>query len=118
MRFLSWALAAVAALSAAPALASKDAFRQLHARQVASAPLKLVDESYRSLTAAPRNYSAAVLLTALEPRLGCKMCREFGPEWDLLARSWVRGDRKGDSALIFGTLDFMDGREVFLSVCA
>lgn len=89
-------------------------FRQLAQR---STPLKLNDATYTSLTAAPRNHSVAVLLTALETRFGCQLCQEFQPEWDLLGRSWIRGDKAGDSRLLFGTLDFADGREVFVSVC-
>lgn len=58
----------------------------------------------------------AVLLTALETRFGCQLCQEFAPEWEVLGRSWTRGDKAGESRLIFGTLDFADGRETFISV--
>lgn len=92
---------------------SYDEFRQLSQR---SSPLKLNDATYSSLTAAPRNHSVAVLLTALETRFGCQLCQEFAPEWEVLGRSWTRGDKAGESRLIFGTLDFADGRETFISV--
>jgi oligosaccharyltransferase complex subunit gamma len=80
------------------------------------APVKLDDISYGKLTTAPRDYSVAVLLTALENRFGCQLCREFQPEWDLLAKSWTKGDRKGASRLLYGTLDFSDGKNTFSSV--
>ncbi|KAI2625730.1 hypothetical protein GGR54DRAFT_592753 [Hypoxylon sp. NC1633] len=93
-----------------------DRFDDFHAKAQATSPLKLLDSSYKQLTSAPRDYSAAVLLTALEPRFGCQLCTDFQPEWDVLARSWAKGDRKGDSRLIFGTLDFANGRDTFISL--
>lgn len=96
---------------------SGDKFQEFHSKQVsASAPLKLNDASYADLTTAPRDYSVAVLLTALEARFGCGLCQEFQPEWNLLAKSWVKGDRSGESRLVFGTLDFTDGKGTFQSV--
>ena len=108
------------ALLLAPAVAAKDAvkdrFEIFHTKSLTSTPIKLADASYTRLTKAPRDYSVAVLLTALDSRFGCKLCSEFQPEWDLLAKSWVKGDRKGDSRLIYGTLDFSDGKDIFQSV--
>ncbi|KIW05720.1 uncharacterized protein PV09_03578 [Verruconis gallopava] len=79
-------------------------------------PLKLDDSSFGSLTKTPRDYSVAVLLTALEARFGCSVCQEFQSEWDVLAKSWQRGDKEGASRLLFGTLDFMDGKGTFQSL--
>ncbi|EPQ63211.1 Bgt-4344 [Blumeria graminis f. sp. tritici] len=96
---------------------SEDNFRKFHTKSLSSAPLKLDDSIYGELTASPRNYSVAVLLTAMNPKFGCQLCREYQLEWEILSKSWTRGDRKGDSRLIFGTLDFTDGRNTFQSVC-
>jgi len=93
-----------------------DKFQQFHTKALSSSPLKLDDSSYGKLTTAPRDYSVAVLLTALENRFGCKLCQDFQPEWDLLSKSWTRGDKKGESRLIFGTLDFADGKGTFNAV--
>lgn len=41
------------------------------------------------------------------------LCQDFQPEWELLTRSWVRGDQKAASRLLFGTLDFDQGKTVF-----
>lgn len=102
------------------ALAAKrqaiDRFQQFHTKALSSAPLKLEDSSYGQLTAAPRDYSIAVLLTAMESKFGCQLCREFQPEWDLLSKSWTKGDKQGESRLLFGTLDFSDGKGTFQSV--
>ncbi len=108
--------------SVSPSLAAKsktppaERFDAYHAKSLSSSPVKLVDQSYRELTGTPRDYTVAVLLTAMDPRFGCQLCREFQPEWDLLARSWTQGDKKGESRVVFGTLDFADGRDVFMSV--
>ncbi|KAL3424364.1 OST3 OST6 family protein [Phlyctema vagabunda] len=96
--------------------ASTDKFEGYHAKSLSSTPLKLADSSYEKLTAAPRDYSVVVLLTALENRFGCKLCQEFQPEWDLLSKSWVKGDKPGESRLIYGTLDFLDGKNTFQSL--
>ncbi|KAG9245009.1 OST3/OST6 family protein [Calycina marina] len=93
-----------------------DKFQQYYPKSLASSPLKLDDSIYGKLTTAPRDYSLAVLLTALESRFGCALCQEFQPEWDLLAKSWTRGDKKGDSRLLFGTLDFGSGKGTFQSL--
>lgn len=118
MRWLQ--LLSAASLLALGALGAKkssaDTFDEFHAKSLVSAPIKLVDSTYKTLTRPPRDYAVAVLLTALESRFGCQLCREFQPEWDLLARSWVNGDKNAESRLIFGTLDFSTGRETFMSV--
>ncbi|KAK2062138.1 OST3/OST6 family protein [Colletotrichum caudatum] len=110
----------VATSFAASAFAAKktpeERFKEYHTKALSSSPIKLADTSYKTLTSAPRDYTVAVLLTALENRFGCQLCREFQPEWDLLGKTWVKGDKKGDSRLLFGTLDFSDGREVFMSL--
>jgi oligosaccharyltransferase complex subunit gamma len=117
MQFLR---ALVASLLPALALGAKqatvDKFQQFHTKALASAPLKLDDSIYARLTATPRDYSVAILLTALEARFGCQLCREFQPEWDLLSKSWTKGDKKGESRLLYGTLDFSDGKNTFQSV--
>lgn len=91
-------------------------FEDYHARSQSSAPLRLDDASYDELTVTPRNHSVVVLLTALEARFGCQLCRDFQPEWDLLGKSWAKGDRHGDSRILLGTLDFADGKATFQKV--
>ena len=118
MRVLQFLTAALLPFSTLAAKKSTgDRFTTYHSRQLSNAaPLKLDDSFYTELTKAPRDYSVAVLLTALDARFTCQLCTDFQPEWDLLGKTWTRGDRQGESRLIFGTLDFMDGKQTFQSV--
>ena len=95
---------------------TQDRYSKYHSRSRSTSPLKLDDDSYEGLTNTPRDYTAVVLLTALEARFGCQMCREFQPEWDLIAKSWTKGDRNGASRVLYGTLDFVDGKGTFQKV--
>lgn len=118
MRFLS-SLFSLTLLTTGALAAKKspaERFNQYHAKAQSSSPLKLNEASYKSVTATPRDYSVAVLLTALDSRFGCSLCREFQPEWDLISKSWAKGDKSGESRMLFGTLDFTDGREIFMSL--
>ena len=112
--FLTAALLSLTALAAKKST-SGDRFEDYRTSQL-SGPLKLDDTLYAELTRTPRNHSVAVLLTALEARFGCGLCQDFQPEWELLGRSWSKGDSNGESRLLFGTLDFNDGKQVFQSV--
>jgi oligosaccharyltransferase complex subunit gamma len=79
-------------------------------------PIKLDDAKFSAITSAPRDYAVLVLLTAMERKFGCQACVDFQPDWDVLARSWQRGDKKGESRLVFATLDFVDGKESFVAL--
>lgn len=77
-------------------------------------PIVLSEQSYDELTTAPRDYHAAIILTALDAKYACSICREFSPEWDILAKSWQK--KKAEHRVLFGTLDFDQGRNVFVKV--
>jgi hypothetical protein len=118
MRWLPAFLSAVFATGAfAAKKTTEQRFTEFHTKALSSAPVKLLDASYRELTSSPRDYTAAILLTALDPRFACQLCREFQPEWELLSRSWTKGDKVAASRVIYATLDFSDGRDIFMSVC-
>lgn len=93
-----------------------DSHYDTYAPKQRSGSLKLNDQLYRKLTRAPRDYSVAILLTALEAKYGCALCHEFQPEWEILSKSWAAGDKAGGSRLLHGTLDVNNGRETFQSV--
>lgn len=95
---------------------SVDKFEDYHAKSHSGNPLKLDDTSYNDLTLAPRNFTIVILLTAIEARFGCQLCRDFQPEWDLIAKSWNRGDKAGKTRVLYGTLDFSDGKATFQQV--
>ncbi|ORY64974.1 dolichyl-diphosphooligosaccharide-protein glycotransferase [Pseudomassariella vexata] len=118
MRWLSILLSLALPLGSLAAKKSLDVdrFTEFHNKALVSNPVKLSDTSYKKLTSTPRNYTAAVLLTALDNRFGCQLCREFQPEWDILSKSWIKGDKKGESRTVFATLDFSDGRDTFMSL--
>ncbi|MCJ1310837.1 oligosaccharyl transferase subunit ost3/OST6 [Agyrium rufum] len=116
MKFLQLLACSLLPISGLAAKASKDASQRFGTylkKSQSAIPMKLDDKSMADLTSTPRDYSTIVLLTALEARFGCQICKEFQPEWDVLAKSWLRGDRKGESRLLFGTLDFVDGKNTF-----
>lgn len=81
-----------------------------------SGPVDLTSASFEELTTAPRDYYAAVILTAMDARYGCLMCREFDAEWDLISRSWNKGSKLDGLKVVFGTLDFDQGKAVFQKV--
>ncbi|KAK5137999.1 hypothetical protein LTR08_005796 [Meristemomyces frigidus] len=115
LTLLTTALLPLTALAAKKPAA--DRFAEYHAKQLSAAgSIKLTDKSYSELTKAPRDYSVAVLLTALESRFGCNLCNEFQPEWELLSKTWAKGDKAGEGRLLFGTLDFVDGKSTFQSL--
>lgn len=95
---------------------SANKFSDFHSKAVHSSPVKLNDATYEELTTVPRDYSTLVLLTAIEAKFGCQLCRDFQPEWDIIAKSWVKGDRPGTTRTLFGTLDFADGKATFQKV--
>ena len=96
--------------------ATLDRFDKGYPKSVSQTPVKLNDASYREYTSSPRDYSIVVLLTALDSRFACALCQSFQPEWNLLAKSWMKGDKAKQTRLIFGTLDFIDGKMTFQSV--
>ena len=114
---LSVTLLVTGALAVKKTDSSEDRFNTFHSKSLSASPIRLTDVTYKSITATPSDYSVTILLTALDPRYGCDMCQGFQPEWETLAKSWTKGDKKGDSRMLFGTLDFADGRDTFLSVC-
>ena len=91
-------------------------FRKYFSRSLSGAPLRLDDASFADLTGPSRDYSVVALLTAMPAQFGCQLCREFQPEFNIVARSWISGDTKGDSKVLFGVLDFPDGKSTFQQV--
>ena len=116
MKFSQAILAILPCLLSISVNASTDVYRRYRDLAQTTNPVILDESSYEELTEAPRNHSVAVLLTARDARYGCQMCRQFQPEWELIARSWLKGDKAGHSKLVFGTLDFDNGKPVFQKV--
>ncbi|KAJ5121192.1 uncharacterized protein N7515_009153 [Penicillium bovifimosum] len=89
-----------------------DKFAKYHSLS-RSGPVDLDSSSYEDLISTPRDYYAVVILTATDVRFGCLLCRDFESEWDLIARSWNKGTKPEELKVVFGTLDFDNGKAVF-----
>lgn len=117
MRVLPYLTALLCTAGVSFAAASTKSDKLQHFQSLSkSAPVDLDDSTYNKLTSAPRDYHVAVMLTATDVRFGCVLCREFHPEWDLIAKSWNKAP-PSDIDLIFGTLDFSNGKDTFRQVC-
>jgi len=57
-----------------------------------------------------------VQLTALGAQYQCAMCRDFDPEFAVVAQSWRKAHPRSDG-VFFATLDFAEGRQIFMRVC-
>jgi oligosaccharyltransferase complex subunit gamma len=110
------ALLALPLLSLAAKKPSTSTFDTYFAKQSSSSPIEVDEKGYNELTTASRDYSVAVLLTALPAKYACQICRDFDSEWSIIGRSWQKGDRKGDKRVILATVDFDKGKEVFMKV--
>ena len=116
MRLLN--LLAVAALSVTALAAKKSSsvkFDTYFPKQY-SRPTEIDEQAFNDLTATPRDYNLAVLLTARPAKYACQICKDFDPEWDIIGRSWSKGDKKGENRLLLTTLDFDHGRNIFMKV--
>ncbi|EFE42195.1 hypothetical protein TRV_03037 [Trichophyton verrucosum HKI 0517] len=114
MRLFSLILCAIWPIALALGASSKagDKYSKFKTASRSTGAVTLDDASYHELTAAPRDYHTVVLLTAMDSRFGCEICKMFQPEWELLSRTWSKA-KLGDSKLVFGTLDFLDGKGTF-----
>ena len=115
MKLLSTAVRLLC-LATSVAAASASAKFNKYSALARSGSVELTDSSYEDLIAKPRDFFTAVILTARDARFGCALCREFEPEWTVIARSWNKGSKPDDVHVIFGTLDFSVGQNTFQKV--
>ncbi|KAF9292925.1 oligosaccharyl transferase subunit ost3/OST6 [Linnemannia elongata] len=73
--------------------------------------IELDSLAFDDVLAKPRNYSMVVLFTAISPEFQCVPCKNFDPEYRLVAAGWSRIPDK--SQIFFGILDFKSGQSVF-----
>lgn len=114
LSFLNFSILVATALAASDDTNAR--FKKFLKKSLTSSPLKLDDVSFEELTKVPRDYYVVTLLTAMPAQFGCMLCKQFQPEFDLLGKSWTNGDKKGQSKVLFGTLDFPDGKVTFQKV--
>lgn len=109
-------LLAVLSVTALGKKAQSSAYETYFKKQSSSTPVNLDERQFAELTTGQRDYHTAIVLTALDAKYACSICREFSPEWKILANSWQESDKQGNNRMLFGTLDFEKGRNVFISV--
>ncbi|KAG0346876.1 oligosaccharyl transferase subunit ost3/OST6 [Podila humilis] len=73
--------------------------------------IELDADAFEEVMAKPRNYTMVVLFTAISPEFQCVPCKNFDPEYRLVAAGWNSLEDK--SRLFFGVLDFKLGQPVF-----
>lgn len=120
MRFLQPLLLAISSLLLAAASQKGTKLQRITNLAISAAksgpgPIALTDKTFEDITSGTRNYTAAVLLTALDSRFGCDMCKEFQPEFELVAKSWLK-QYPDSNGLFFANLDFSLGRATFQKV--
>ncbi|KFH64455.1 hypothetical protein MVEG_09191 [Podila verticillata NRRL 6337] len=72
--------------------------------------IELDSTTFDEVMATPRNYSIVVLFTAISPEFQCVPCKNFDPEYRMVAAGWSKLPTK---SLFFGVLDFKLGQAVF-----
>ncbi|KAG2157126.1 hypothetical protein DEU56DRAFT_763201 [Suillus clintonianus] len=75
--------------------------------------IHLNEQTYDLLASSKRNWSAAVLFTALNPQRRCAPCKEFDPSFTAVAKAWATAPKEQRDQHFFATLDFDDGHAVF-----
>jgi len=126
----------IAVLTALLSIAAADTLQKWTdiASKAKSNVIRLDHETFDQLVATDRNYTAIstnlpksicvklltgdilVQLTALGAQYQCAMCRQFDPEFAVVAQSWRKAHPHSDG-VFFANLDFAEGQQVFMRVC-
>lgn len=57
--------------------------------------IPLNDQNYESILNGKRDYHIVALLTSESPNINCVLCREIGPELEIIAKSWFKDHPNG-----------------------
>ncbi|KAG0326175.1 oligosaccharyl transferase subunit ost3/OST6 [Dissophora globulifera] len=71
----------------------------------------LESSTFDDVLAMPRNFSVVILFTAISSEFQCVPCKNFDPEYRLVASTWSKLSDK--SRLFFGIIDFKKGQAIF-----
>lgn len=132
LSLLAWSALSLCS-SVTSASADKQQQQQLSPRQVklhslasknnGIVPLtsQLYDELIQDTPSNPRDYSASIILTALNPKFGCQPCVGFDKEHKEVAKQWWnrpenRKDKANQMRHVFAVLDFEKGQDIFKRV--
>ncbi|KAK9461330.1 uncharacterized protein V1516DRAFT_638141 [Lipomyces oligophaga] len=75
--------------------------------------IRLNELTFDAVIGSPRDYAVAVLLTAEAPSMGCQLCRQFSPDYSLVAHSYHVDHPFSGDGLYIAVLDFKDGQKIF-----
>jgi oligosaccharyltransferase complex subunit gamma len=127
----------LALLSLPFALAAKpsDQQRLVELADANNGVIPLDDATFSLLTSPNRNWSSAILFTALDPRRRCSPCkfveflisscfghsckmvsRDFNPSWNAVGKAWSSTKKEHRDDHFFATLDFDIGQTTFQKV--
>ncbi|KAK6456925.1 gamma subunit of Oligosaccharyltransferase [Scheffersomyces xylosifermentans] len=74
---------------------SNDQLQNLVKGQGTKKVLTITDDNFAEILNGPRDYHIVVLLTSESSQINCVLCKEFRPEYELLANSWVQDHPNG-----------------------
>jgi len=75
--------------------------------------IQINSAEYDELTAADRDWSVVVELTALGSELKCAPCKHFHPSFLTIGKAWTKVAKKDRNNHFFASLDFADGQSTF-----
>ncbi|CAI5759788.1 unnamed protein product [Candida verbasci] len=78
--------------------------------------ISLTDENFESILQGKRDYHIIALLTSSSPQINCVLCKEIGPELEIIANSWFKDHPNGiedDFDLYFFKSEFLESRKLF-----
>jgi len=76
--------------------------------------IKLDSQSFDAITAAHRDWSVVVQLTAMGTEFKCAPCKQFDPNYHAVSKAWRKVSAKERDSHFFASLDFHDGRDIFM----
>ncbi|KAF9518188.1 hypothetical protein BS47DRAFT_1338444 [Hydnum rufescens UP504] len=114
LRLLTFAVS----LSFLPSVFGDDATRAKYAQlaQAGNGVIKLNSAEFEAITASNRDWSVAVVFTALGNEFKCAPCHTFDPNYRAVAKAWSKVSQPQRDSHFFASLDFADGQTVFRSL--
>ncbi|KAF9577736.1 oligosaccharyl transferase subunit ost3/OST6, partial [Lunasporangiospora selenospora] len=106
------ALVAISPVSTNASVVQDRKFAKLQSMALENKGIVELDSAlFDEFVSTPRNYSIVILFTAMGPQFQCTPCKQFEPEFKLVASGWSRLPEK--SKLFYARLDFEVGQMVF-----
>ncbi|KAJ3262237.1 oligosaccharyl transferase subunit ost3/OST6 [Boothiomyces macroporosus] len=99
------------ALLAAAVSCYSVSYRVEKLEEQSAAVINLNTESFNLFTESPRNYTVFALLTTTLTEHNCEPCRQFTPEYTLVAEGWKRVRESGK--MYFGVVDYKNAQPIF-----